>query len=392
MVIGITDVIKLRDDALPDLLPAALVSRHFYIIAMPLIYQNITIEISEWSYSQAYKRYVKRPPSAFVTQLSTGPTVRALVRNIHAFGRMGVHPDTLELLQSWLPHLSHLVSFSWDVDGFFPTALLECLGRRWPSSALHMRTIMPSCNIRKEWKILKVAPNMLRSLQVNMPKSGERSGNKEAFMAKKRLFWALSHCIGLRSLTTYYTRDSARNHHQYRLGLSERSGSWQDVKLECPMPKLFELSIADKTIDVLALVAKGGLTKLKKSTLWDHRLLHSFLGHEQSLRSINLVDARPGYESALAKMCSHTMNLTELKIRTENSRLPFSVLEICGHSLNTKAVHPHKDRGDYQGAMQDISLDFLRAIQCLCPKLTDLASNLRWPPDSPASHPVQCLR
>lgn len=398
-MIDIANVIKLRDDAIQDLLPVALVSRHFYTITVPLIYQNITLDISRYVLSQPYPedgKYVLRPLSALATRLSAGPSVRALVRNVHVIGRMGASPEALELLQYWLPRFSQLISFSWDLDCPLPTTMLECLGRHWPSSHLHMRTSIAKCDIRKDRKTLELAPHMLRSLQVNMPNCGSREGEKEARITKQRFFWALNNCPGLQTLTTYFAWNSRDKYKRPPHPASRSSGPsgppglWHDIKLESPLPQLLELSVADRTFevdDLLTWGAKGGWKKLKKITVWDHRLLQGFNGCEQSLRSIRLIDAKQGWEDNIGKICSRTMNLTELKIRTEDSRVPVSILEICGPSLTTLAIH-HQDRGNDWSYIKDTPFKFLRAIQRLCPKVTNLALNLCWPLDSLASFPA----
>lgn len=192
-------------------------------------------------------------------------------------------------------------------------------------------------------------------------------------MAKRKLFWVLKNSPGLQSLTT----DAPQEHIEKR-GHGPLA-SWHDVKLGFPLPQLLELSIADKTFEIDDLStwgAKEGWTKLKKITLCDSRLLCGLHGCEQSLRSIHLIDAKEGYESALVVMCSRTMRLTELEIQTEISRLPFSALEICGASLITLAVHPHKESAEGCLSVQDTPLDFLQATQRYCPAVTSLAINL----------------
>ena len=384
-MIGLANTKKLRADGLLNLLPVALVSRHFYRIVTPLTYQTIYIDISGCSYPHPHVEdhtATKRPLSTLISRLSAGPAVLALVRNIHVFGRDGVHPGALELLIGWLPKLRQLCSFSWNCDGSFPPSLLTSLGQHWPKAHLDMRTSFSKCDIKKDWKVLRLAPNMLRSLHVCMPNYPYDRVGKEARVAKSKLLWALRSCPGLHSLTTYDPNVYRNNR---GLGASE---PWHDLKPDFLLPQLAELTIADKTFEVDDLLkwgAKGGWTKLTKITLWDDRLLYGFQGCEQSLRSISLLHTKAENENALVSICSRTIRLTELKIKTEESRLPFSALMICGPSLETLAIHPHRDALDNWINMQDVPLCLLQAIQRLCPGLTNLALNLRWPPDNPAS-------
>ena len=394
MLISMTNLVQLRKNAPSDLLRVALASRCLYVVAMPLIYQSVHIDISEYTYP-CHLTESRRPTSqslrTLIARLSAGPSVRALIRNIHVFGRDGFHTNILELLQCWLAELGQLVSFSWDVDGFFPTILLETLAQHSPKIHLHMRTDISNSDVRREWKVLRLAPNMLRSLRVCMPNDESQSGRQKARQAKEKLFWALKNCPGLQSLSTYAYQGYEDKYDKPRHG---PSGQWHNVYFEDSLPQLSELSIADKTFgadDLLMWGGKEGWTNLKRITLWDDRLLRCFRGSEHSLRSIHLIDARQGYEYALVEMCSRTIKLTELKIQTDISGLPFRALKICGRSLTTLAIHSHKQFSDAWQEMQDVSPLFLQAVQHLCPRLTNLASNLRWPPDSMASLQVHYL-
>ena len=327
---------KLRDDALSNLLSVALVSRRIYMIAMPLIYNSIRIDISEctfsWSPTNHVFDYIHCPVSTLVVRLSARPSLRAMVRNIHIFSRNAVHPGTLALLQSMVPKLSQLESLSWDVDEVFPAAFLEPLRQRWPKIHLHIRTDFDKCNITKDWKSLKLAPQMLRSLQVCMPNGGFRGGETRALAAKKHLFWVLKNCPGLQSLTTY---------HQEGCDVGSL-GLWYDVKLEDPLPQLSDFSFTDKTFETEDLAfwgAKGGWLRLERLTVCNHRLLDGLHGCEESLRSINLISAGEGYKDSLLQMCSRTTMLTELKVRDMPVQFPLSALEICGPSLKSLAIH-----------------------------------------------------
>ena len=388
---GIANSIKLREYGLWYLLSAALVSRHLYMLVMPLIYDTICIDASEYTYiySQAEDtKRIKQPLHTLITRLSAGPSVRALVRNIQVSSSGRAHPDILKLLLSWLPELSQLVSFSWDNDCPFPTPLLKGLARHWPSTRLHMRTSISKCNISRDWKVLRLAPRMIRTLQVCMPNDASQSGQKKWRVAKEKLLQVLNNCPGLQSLTTYgYNGYRERNSFRRR-GPSGLSGLWHDAKLQYPLPQLLELSIADRTFEVDDLLAWGaneGWAKLRKITLWDHRLLHGCRGCENSLQSINLIEMDDEYEDTLAKVCSRTTRLTELNIRTVIRRLPLSALEVCGHSLRAFAIHPHIDVGGRWTRATDVPVGFLEAIQRHCPELTSLAITLRRPRDSSVS-------
>ncbi|KAF6225888.1 hypothetical protein HO133_009890 [Letharia lupina] len=232
--------------------------------------------------------------------------------------------------------------------------------------------IFMKCDIKKDWKVLRLAPNMLRSLHVCMPNYPYDRVGKEARVAKSKLLWALRSCPGLHSLTTYDPNVYRNNR---GLGASE---PWHDLKPEFLLPQLAELTIADRTFEVDDLLkwgAKGGWTKLIKITLWDDRLLYGFQGCEQSLRSISLLHTKAGNENALVSICSRTIRLTELKIKTEESRLPFSALMICGPSLETLAIHPHRDALDNWINMQDDHLSALSQI----PQLAEITLHTQKP-------------
>ncbi|KAL9136201.1 MAG: hypothetical protein Q9175_002590 [Cornicularia normoerica] len=210
------------------------------------LFQGIRIDISGYNLSYTrtvVRRSTKRPLSKVIARLFAGPTVRALVRKIHVFGRGGVHPGALRLLLSWIPEFIQLTSFSWDGDGSFPTTMLDSLGHHWSKGHLHTRTSFSKWHITDNWSVLKLAPNMLRSLQVCMPNSPYDRVGKEARMAKRKLFWVLKNSPGLQSLTTY-----APQEHIEKRGHGP-SASWHDVKLGFPLPQLLELSIADKPFE-----------------------------------------------------------------------------------------------------------------------------------------------
>ena len=384
MLSGLADHVKLCDNDLFNLLPVAMVSRYLYNITMPLIYQSIQIDISGYSNSSSYtedhlptKRYI----DPLVTRLSVSPSTRAMVRKIRVFSKDGVHPNTLKLLLSWLPKCSQLQSFSWDVHGLFPSTLLEQLAQQCPRLHLQMRTGLSKSSVKKDWKFLMIAPSILCSLQICMPK--DLSGDEdEADLAKKELFWVLRNCPSLQSLSTYSYSNRKHKSHTNRRGPPLPLGSWRDEKPECPLPQLLELSITDSTFeadDLWTWGAHNGWAKLKKITLWDEGLLNSFFGCEHSLRSINLIDANLGYEDPLGRICLRTTELRELKLRTDVFRLPFSVLETCGSSLRTLAVHPHPN---------SVPLRFLLAVQRFCPRVTNLATNLGKPYKSLVSFPA----
>ena len=347
----------------------ALVSRRLYMVAMPLIYQSVYIDLSRSTSSLSSSLTESR---TLMARLSAGPSVRALIKNIHVSERGALDPDVRDLLHSWLPQLSQLVSIYGNVDGPCPTTLLNVIGKHWPGIRLHIRTNISyrdQDDIKQQRRFLKLAPNMLRSLQICMPNDECSEGG----VAKKKLFWALKNCPGLQSLTTYISPGFWDLLNKDFISGPQK---WKRVKLGGPLPQLSEITIADATFgikDLLKWGGKEGWTKLKKISVWDHRLLDVFQGCEHSLRSIHLIDAKIGYEDALVKICLRTIRLIELKIKTSNSRLPFRALKICGASLITLAIHSRSE---------SISLDFLQAIPRLCPRLTNVTTSLRWPPDN----------
>ena len=396
LVTAIANAIKLYDEAAANLLPVARVSRHFYKVIVPLLYQSMQIDITKYPKADSLteiREPVKQPLRTLFTRLSTSRSIRALIRKIHVHAQGEIETGALERLQSWIPEFSQLDWFYWDDepcmrglsdvddDFYMRNELLHVLGRHWPKVHLELRMAMAGHRRNREWKVLQQAPDMLRSLKVCMS-SGILHPE-----AKERLFWALRNIPGLQSLTTYdhaIYRDLLCRHrcHWYS------PITWYHVKLESPLPQLVELSIQDNSFsidDLLDWGAQKGWAKLEKVTLRDARLLRGFHGCERSLRSIGLTDARDHYEDALKEICLRTKRLTELKIKTAESRLPFSALGVCGHSLMTLAVHPYRNYSRTWQCMGDISFEFLQAVQRLCPKLTNLSSSLCWPLDHLAS-------
>ena len=233
-----------------------------------------------------------------------------------------------------------------------------------------MRTMFPAGKISPGWQIFRQATNILRSLQICMPSAPANHYGPENLAAKRKLFWVLNSCPGLQCLSTYDIQDSTRS-------LSDGpTGSWHNVKFGGPLPQLFELSITDRTFSISDLLEWGrdnGWKKLKKITLWESGLLCGFRGCERSLRSIRLIGTKEGYENDLAEICSRTWSLTESKINTHESRLPFSTLATCGASLVTLAVH--LPTGHLLNSVTT-PLDFLNVIRRRCPLLTNLALDL----------------
>ena len=245
--------------------------------------------------------------------------------------------------------------------------VLNTIGQHWPGAHLHLRTIFPLGKISTDWQIFKQAPNMLRSLQIYMPSVSDNSYGVVDLEAKRKLFWVLNSCPGLRCLSTYDVLDSLRK---------EPLGSWHEVKFRGPLPQLLELSVTDRTFSVSDLLQWGredGWKNLKKIKLWDSGLLSGLRGCERSLQSIQLISTKEGYEKDLAEICSRTWRLTELKINTHRSGFPTSTLAICGASLVTLAVHLS---ACHPSQIETAPLHFLEAIQRHCPLLVNLALDI----------------
>ena len=379
---GTADSLKLRDESLSSLLPVALVSHYFYGIATRLIYESIKIDVSTSFASDVRGEncsVVKKHFGTLGARLSAGVSVRALVRNVHFFGQEVVNLEFVELLKSWISKFSQLHSLSWNVDGRFPTTLLKILDHRWPKIHLHVRTIFYMD--KKEWETLTRAPDMLRSLHVCMPEDTGDESTPIAKAAKQNLFRVLNKCRCLRSLGTYVSGSQSG----YRINAF---GSWVDVKLESPLPRISEISIADKTFerkDLLTWGSNGGWARLKKITLLEHHLLDGFDGCDQSLRSIHLIDATVGYENALNRMCSRATRLIELRIRSTIDQLPLTTLKNYGDSLKILGLHPYGFSTAPRMNKEDISLTSLKCVQDHCPKLIEFSTNLDSPLESPAS-------
>lgn len=339
---------------------------------MPLIYECIRIDISKYPYTRrslATQKSIILPLDTLVARLSASPSVRAFVRQIRVFKRGVAHPDALDLLLSWIPEFSQLISFTWDDVCQIPITVLNTFGQHWPGAHLHLRTTFPLGKISTDWQVFKQAPNMLRSLQIHMPHVAADPYGSINLEAKRKLFWVLNSCPGLQYLSTYNVLDS------YKDG---PTGSWHEVKFGGPLPQLSELSITDRTFSVSDLLQwgrKDGWKHLKKITLWESGLLSGLRGCERSLRSIRLIGAKEGYESDLAEICSRTWRLTELKINTHRSGFPISTLAICGASLVTLAVLVNRPTG-HPTQVQNASLDFLKVIQRNCPLLVNLALDI----------------
>ena len=365
------NALKLRNDAPSNLLPTAQVTRQMYMILMPLIYECIRLDISWFTYSHhpylASQESITLPLDTLVVQLSTSTSVRAFVRQIRVCKRGVAHPGALDLLLSWLPEFSQLDSLTWDDDCQIPRSVLKAFSQHWPRAHLHMRTIFPVDKISMDWQIFRQAPNMLRSLQICMPSVPTNYFGSVDLEAKRKLFWVLNSCPGLQCLSTYGDLDSSS------ILQDEPIGSWHKVKFGGPLPQLLELSIADRTFSVSDLLQWGredGWINLKKITLWESGLLSGLRGCEQSLRSIQLIGTKEGYEKDLAEICSRTWRLTELKINTSHSRYPTSTLAICGASLVTLAVHGRSMQ------VATAPLDFLQLIQRHCTLLINLTLDI----------------
>ena len=368
------NALKLRNDAPSDFLLTAQVTRQFYMILMPLIYEYIRFDISRYNFT--YRQYLAPqksrilPLDTLVARLSESPSVRAFVRQIRVFKRGVAHPDALDLLLSWIPEFNQLNSLTWDDDCQVPMTVLNTFSQHWPRAHLHIRAMSPVGKISTDWQIFRQAPNMLRSLQICMPSVPANHYGSVDLEAKRKLFWVLKSCPGLQCLSTYDTQDL------WRSLQGEPIGSWHRVKFGGPLPRLLELSIADRTFsasDLLQWGREDGWINLRKITLWESSLLSGLRGCEQSLRSIQLIDTKEGYENDLAKICAHTRGLTELKINTHRLGYPISTLATCGASLVTLAVrHPIGHRTQVSTA----PLEFLKAIQRHCPLLVNLALDI----------------
>ncbi|KAM0795975.1 hypothetical protein BDR22DRAFT_893663 [Usnea florida] len=365
--------IQLRDDAPSNLLPTAQVTRQFYMILMPLIYECIRLDISLYTFTQslyfAPQKSRPLPLDTLVARLSSSPSIRAFVRQIRVFKRGVAHPDALDLLLSLIPEFSQLTSFTWDDDCQIPTTALNIFSQHWPRAQLQIRTMSLVGNISRDWQMFRQAPNMLRSLQICIPSARTNHYGSVHHEAKRKLFWVLNNCPGLQCLSTYSDQD-------FSCGLHDGPrGSWHKVKFGGPLPQLLELSITDRTFSVSDLLQWGrgnGWLKLKKITLWESGLLSGLRGCEQSLRSIQLIGTKEGYENDLMEICSRTRRMTELKINAPRFRYPTSTLAICGASLVTLAVHCPRE------IPRAPPLDFLEAIQRHCPLLVNLALDARF--------------
>ena len=374
MSVDIADAFKLRNDAPSNILPSAQVTRQFYMILMPLIYESVRLDISWYTFSHggylAPQKSSTLPLDSLVERLSASPSVRAFVREIRVFKRGVAHPGDLDLLLSWLPEFRQLDSLTWDDDCQIPRTVLSTFSQYWPRAHLHIRTMFPVLKISTDWQIFRQAPNMLRSLQICMPSVPVNHNRSVNFEPKRMLFWVLNSCLGLQCLSTYGDQDVS--------GIFQGGpiGSWHNVKFGGPLPQLLELSIADRTFsisDLLQWAKEDGWINLRKITLWDSSLLAGLHGCEESLRSIQLIGTKEGYEKDLAKICSRTRKLTELKINTNLSGYPISTLAICGASLVTLAVYlPVGHRTQVSTA----PLEFLKVIQRHCPLLVNLALSI----------------
>ena len=332
---------------------------------MPLIYECVKLDISRYTFThRLYLTPQKSRPlplNSLFARLSSSPSVRTLVRRIRVLKRGVAHPAALDLLLSLIPEFSQLTSFTWDDDCQIPTTALNMFSQHWPRAQLHIRTKSPVDKISRDWQMFRQAPNMLQSLKICIPSARTSHYGSVHREAKRKLFWVLNSCPGLQCLSTYSDFDC---------GLHDGPrGSWHKVKFVGPLPQLLELSITDRTFSVSDLLQWGrgnGWLNLRKITLWESGLLSGLRGCEQSLRSIQLIGTKEGYENDLMEICSRTRRMTELKINTPRSRYPTSTLAICGASLVTLAVH-------CPSQIARAPLDFLEVIQRHCPLLVNLA-------------------
>ena len=357
-------IIRLVYDGTPSsLLSVALASRQCYRLAIPYIYQTITVAISS-------RR--KDISKALITRLcQPDTTLHRFIRDIYVIHG---HEDTDNLLQTlaeYLPKVQRLRAFYWDRSYAIPEPILNILHRNWPEC--HLRVSCWDSYFNGTRGNSLAASLCLHDLGVTLP-----AESKSHLSLRIKLFEILKTCPNLRMLSV----------------CTEGGASIMDdpndlrnlnVTAEDTLPRLTNMSLLDGIFSLKDLQAwgqKGGWSRLEVLTICNSHLLGGFHGCEKTLKSFKLycdLHQRTGDVMAvLEHFLASLENLEELDLEGIAAKFPLHALEHYGLSLRSIGIHayePHFTR------RPDIPITNLLTLKQLCPALTDLAVDVNFQKD-----------
>ena len=331
----VTNNRQLHEENPLSLVPLTLVCQQFYILVIPLLYRNVTIDIGKRDSSR--KEHVHK---TLVERLLNGPTVCAFVKELRVANRKGyngIWEDSSGPLASLLPRLTRVEVVRWEIKAFLPEASFELLLENASSKRLRLHLDVEAAfdleNMRTFDKFLVHA---LYSLRIWVPYRYGKITN--------RIFNTLKHCPNLRSFAIYDNRSSDYATDEVRLAVEPGD----------TIPLLQELSIIGPSApfrreDLEVWGVNAGWSNLQRVTLSDHQLLDGIHGCQDTLESINLNDISEGFEQSLGRICSRVENLRELRVGGEPSCVPIAALQRCGHSLKSLELRGINFYGTKQG-------------------------------------------
>ncbi|KAM0794270.1 hypothetical protein BDR22DRAFT_712424 [Usnea florida] len=366
---------KLHEDNPLSLVPLTLVCRYFYMLVVPLLYRNTTLDISKKDLGHGEQVH-----QTLAERLLNEPKVCAFVKELRVVDRKsynGVWDNSSEFLASLLPRLTCLEVVRWEVKAFLPEAafelMLENASRKRLRLHLNSGAGFKLENLRKCDKLLVHASHALCSLRIWFP-SWYHSAT-HAREIKSRLFNTIRHCPNLRSFAVY--GDGSLEHANDGVRLAVEPGD--------TLPLLQELSLIGNTPifrreDLEIWGANGGWSNLQRVTFRDYQLLDGIHGCQDTLDSIVLTHVSDGFEQALGRICSRVDNLRELKMGGERSCVPIAALQRSGHSLRSLVIL----RFNYWVVNQVdvVGLEGLQLIQDHCPLVSSMALSIDRRPDS----------
>ena len=370
-----TDIGQLYEDNPLSLVPLTLVCRDFHMLVIPLLYRNVTLDISKGDpcrEDNVYERLVER----FLREPALCASVKEL-RVVNPKSYNSIWDDSPEPLASLLPRLTRLELVRWEVKSFLPEAAFEPLLKDASSKQLRLHLDIGAAfefeNSKTCDQILVHASHALSSLRIWLPYNYYRAINTREI--KSRIVNTLKHCPNLRIFAVYNNRSVEHATGEMRLAVEPGD----------TLPLLQELSIiGDSAIfqreDLEIWGAKGGWSNLQRVTFRDHKLLDGIHGCQDTLDSIDLTHVSDGFEHFLGRICSRVNNLRELRVGGELSCVPIAALQRCGHSLKSLVIlrfnFPGVDQVDVVG------LEGLQSIQDHCPLVSSMVVSIDGQPGS----------
>ena len=393
----LTDIGQLYEEDLLSLLPLTLVCRDFHMLVIPLLYRNVTLDISKRDSSRGENVY-----ETLVERFLDKPELCASIKELRVFNPKSynsIWDDSPEPLASLLPRLTRLEVVRWEVKSFLPEAAFEILLKNASSKRLrlhldigaafdfeNLKTNASSKRLRLHLDVgaasgfenletcdnfLVHASHALSSLRIWLQYNFYRAIN--TWEIKSRIVNTLKNCPNLRIFAVYNNRS-----------LDDATvGVRLTVEPGDTLPLLQELSIiGDSAIfrpeDLEIWGANGGWSNLQRVTFRDHQLLDGIHGCQDTLESIDLTHVSDGFEHFLGRICSRVNNLRELRVGGERSCVPIAALQRCGHSLKSLVILTYSgvDQVDVVG------LQGLQLIQDHCPQVSSIVLSIDQQPDT----------